>query len=424
MSRLDPHSLRFTLLLAALVTLASFATDMGLPVLAATAASLRVTPATAALTMSVFMIGFAFGPLVIAPVSDRFGRRPIMLIGCATYSVFGALGAFSTTLSALLTWRLLMGVGAGTAQVLVIATIRDLFTGREARTRQSYVNLAAGLAPMIAPTLGAWIASLGGWRAIYAVLAAGGLLLFVLAARSLAETAPRSARATLTLRGTMRSYGRVLRHPVTIGYALVVALCFGCLFAYVSGSSLVLIGVMGVSQQLYGLLFAVTSLGLVVGAFANARLNRHGVSHIVLITAGLCVIVAVACALLLLAATKHLSASVLVSLVVLSFIGHGIVRPNAVQGALEPMPEIAGVAGAVLTGMQMIVGALASAIAATLFDGRSALAMTGTMAVCASAAGAVYAFVVRPAERRLYTGEVPAHSAGLDGYPEAGVVAA
>ena len=424
MSRLDPHSLRFTLLLAALVTLASFATDMGLPVLAATAASLRVTPATAALTMSVFMIGFAFGPLVIAPVSDRFGRRPIMLIGCATYSVFGALGAFSTTLSALLTWRLLMGVGAGTAQVLVIAIIRDLFTGREARTRQSYVNLAAGLAPMIAPTLGAWIASLGGWRAIYAVLAAGGLLLFVLAARSLAETAPRSARATLTLRGTMRSYGRVLRHPVTIGYALVVALCFGCLFAYVSGSSLVLIGVMGVSQQLYGLLFAVTSLGLVVGAFANARLNRHGVSHIVLITAGLCVIVAVACALLLLAATKHLSASVLVSLVVLSFMGHGIVRPNAVQGALEPMPEIAGVAGAVLTGMQMIIGALASAIAASLFDGRSALAMTGTMAVCASAAGAVYALVVRPAERRYSSGQVPSHAAGLEGYPEAGIVAA
>ena len=424
MPRLNPHSLRFTLLLAALVTLASFATDMGLPVLAETAQSLRVTPATAALTMSVFMIGFAFGPLVIAPVSDRFGRRPIILIGCATYSVFGALGAFSTTLSALLAWRLLMGVGAGTAQVLVIATVRDLFTGREARTRQSYVNLAAGLAPMIAPTLGAWIASLGGWRAIYAVLAAGGLVLFVLAARHLAETAPRSDGTTLTFRGTFRNYGRVLSHPVTIGYALIVALCFGCLFAYVSGSSLVLIGVMGVSQQLYGLLFAVTSLGLVVGAFANARLNRHGVSHVVLISAGLCVIVAVACALLLLAATRHLSAPVLVSLVVLSFIGHGIVRPNAVQGALEPMPEIAGVAGAMLTGLQMIVGALASAIAATLFDGRSALAMTGTMAVCASAAGAVYAFVVRPGERRLYPGQLPAHSAGPDSYPEAGVVAA
>ena len=84
MSRLNPHSVRFTLLLASLVTLASFATDMGLPVLAETAASLHVSPATAALTMSVFMIGFAFGPLVIAPVSDRFGRRRLLLGGVAT----------------------------------------------------------------------------------------------------------------------------------------------------------------------------------------------------------------------------------------------------------------------------------------------------------------------------------------------------
>ena len=152
MTRLDPHSVRFTLLLASLVTLASFATDMGLPVLAETAASLGVSPATAALTMSVFMVGFAFGPFVVAPVSDLHGRRPILLTGVATFAVFGALGAFAQSLGALLVWRLLMGAGAGTAQVLVVATVRDNFSGSEARTRQSYINLAAGLAPMIAPS--------------------------------------------------------------------------------------------------------------------------------------------------------------------------------------------------------------------------------------------------------------------------------
>ncbi len=418
MTSLRPNSVRFTLLLASLVTLASFATDMGLPVLAETAASLGVTPATAALTMSVFMIGFAFGPLVIAPISDRHGRRPLLLAGVATFSLFGALGAFAQSLPALLTWRLLMGVGAGTAQVLVIATIRDVFRGREARTRQSYVNLAAGLAPIIAPTLGAWISSVGGWRAIYGALAAGGVVLLVLAARNLPETAPLHARGALTLRGTLRNYARVVRHPVTIGYALVVALCFANLFAYVSGSSLVLIGVMGVSQGMYGLLFACTSLGLIIGSFTNARLNRKGVSHTLLITVGMTVIVAVALLLFALSATDLLTARVLVPLIVVSFVGHAVVRANAVQGALEPVPEIAGVASAVLTGLQMVLGAAASAVAAALFDGHSALAMTGTMAVCAVAAYVVYLAVVRPAERAFRATHPHVHTEELEVYAE------
>ena len=416
MYRLRPHSVQFTLLLAALVTLGSFATDMGLPVLAATAASLGVTPATAALTMSVFMVGFAFGPLVIAPVSDRFGRRPILLIGCATFAAFGALGAFAHSLGALLAWRLLMGAGAGTAQVLVIATVRDLFSGREARTQQSYVNLAAGLAPVIAPTVGVWIAALGGWRAIYGALAAGGTVLFALVAISFAETAPIAARTTLTLRGTIRNYGRVIRNPLAMGNSIVVALGFGYLFAYVSGSSLVLIGVMGVSQWSYGLLFACTSLGLIAGSFANARLNRRGVSHTRLIAAGLGTIATVAFVLLVLAATRLLTAWLLVPLVVVSFVGHAIVRANAVQGALEPLPEIAGVASAVLTGLQMVFGALASAVAAALFDGRSALAMTGTMAISASAALCVYVVLVRPAERRFRAGHGPIRASELEQY--------
>src|ERR687886_6379 len=114
MAQLRPNSLPFTLLLGSLVTFASFATDMGLPVLAATAASLGVTPATAALTLSVFMAGFASGPFVFGPVSDRFGRRPVLLAGCAAFALCGALGAFAGSLGALLTWRFIMGAGAGT----------------------------------------------------------------------------------------------------------------------------------------------------------------------------------------------------------------------------------------------------------------------------------------------------------------------
>ena len=399
---LRPHTVSFTLLLGSLVTLASFATDMGLPVLAETARSLGVSPSTAALSLSVFIAGFAVGPFVFGPLSDQVGRRPILLGGCAAFALFGALGAFARSIETLLLWRTLMGIGAGTVQVLVLATVRDLFTGREARTKQAYVNMAGGVAPIIAPTLGMMIAGFGGWRAIYGVLAAGGIVLFIAATVRLGETAPRTG-GSLTLRRTLADYARVVRNPISFGNALVVALSFGSLFAFVSGSSLVLIGVLGASQRTYGLLFALTSLGLMSGAFTSARLTRRGVSASRLIITGLTVSTLVSVVLLAVSAVGWLTVATFVPLVITGNIATGMMRPNAAQGALEQMPDIVGVASALLSGMQMIIGALASATAAALFDGHSALAMTGTMAVCSVAAAVAYFALVRSAELRAAT---------------------
>ena len=399
MRRLGPHTVAFTFLLGALATLASFATDMGLPVLGEMATSLGVAPGRAALSLSVFMAGFALGPLVFGPVSDHVGRRPVLLSGVAAFAVFGALGAFSRTLGAVLLWRFLMGIGAGSCQVLVVAIVRDLFTGVEARVRQSYVNLAAGIAPIIAPTLGVAVATMGGWRAIYGALAAGGSVLLAIAALRLGESLPPTTHETFEVRRALAGYERVLRHRVSIGYAGVIALNFGSLFAYVSGSSLVLIGILGVSRRVYGLLFAVTSFGLMIGALSNAHLSRRGVSHARLIAWGLGIIVMTSVLLLVLTLAGAITPAVLVTLAVIGFVGQGIVRPNAVQGALEPVPESAGVASAVVSGLQMLVGGVSSAIVAAWFDGRSAISVTAMMAVTALMSATVYALVVRPAER-------------------------
>jgi len=396
-TKLRPQSPAFTLLLGALVTLASFATDMGLPVLAATAASLGVAPATAALTLSIFMAGFALGPLVFGPVSDRYGRRPVLLAGCAAFAGFGALGAFSGSLGALLAWRFLMGAGAGTCQVVVLAIVRDLYAGAEARVKQSYVNLAGGVAPIIAPTIGVTIAALGGWRAIYGALALGGTALLATTALRLGESAPPRAGGALTVGGVAESYARVVGNRVSLGYVLVVALGFGCVFAYVSGSSLVLIGLLGVSRRAYGVLFASTAVGFTLGSLTNARLLRRGVPHTRLLVAGLATAAAAPVALVLLTAVGSLHVWTLIPVAVLGNVGQGVIRPNAVQGALEPMADIAGVASAVLSAVQMLTGALASAAVAALFDGRSAIAVTGAMAVCAVGAAAAYVGVVRRA---------------------------
>ncbi|HEU4720700.1 MAG TPA: MFS transporter, partial [Gemmatimonadaceae bacterium] len=307
---------------------------------------------------------------------------------------------------AVLLWRFFMGTGAGGCHVLVVAMVRDLFTGVEARVRQSYVNLAAGIAPIIAPTLGVAVATAGGWRAIYGALAAGGAVLLLVASLRLGESLTVRPQGAFEVGHALRGYARVLRHRVAVGYALVIALNFGCLFAYVSASSLVLIGLLGVSRRAYGVLFAVTSLGLMAGALTNARLSRRGVPHARLIAWGLALIVATSLLLLALTLAGAIRVWILVPLVVVGFVGQGIVRPNAVQGALEPLPEIAGVASAVVSALQMVVGAIASATVAAWFDGRSAFAMTATMAVTAVVSATVYATIVRPTERPV--GERPA----------------
>jgi DHA1 family bicyclomycin/chloramphenicol resistance-like MFS transporter len=397
MARLRAHSVLFTLLLASLVTLASFATDMGLPVLASTAESLGVSPGRAALTLGVFMAGFALGPLLFGPLSDGIGRRPVLLIGSSMFALFGALGAFAQSLNALLVWRFLMGAGAGACQVTVLAMVRDLFIGDEARVKQSYVNLAAGVAPVIAPTIGVAVATLGGWRAIYGALALGGVILVAVVALWLAESAPR--RAPHTIRTAMQSYLHVLRNRVTLAYIAMIALNFGCLFAYVSGSSLVLIGQLGVSRRLYGLLFATTSVGLMLGALASARLARRGISHQTLIGWGMAAIGGASFALLALTLAGRITAASLVSLAFVGFVGQGVVRPNAVQRALEPMARVAGVACAVMSGIQMLAGAAASALVAALIDQRSAIAVTGIMAVTSAASIGIYLLIVLRSER-------------------------
>ncbi len=406
MQRLRPHSFQFTLLLASLVTLASFATDMGLPVLDATAASLGVAPGKAALTLGIFMAGFALGPLFFGPLSDGLGRRPVLLIGSTAYAFFGGLAAFATSLDALLVWRLFMGAAAGACQVTVIAMVRDLFVGDEARVKQSYVNLAAGLAPVIAPTIGVAIAALGGWRAIYGALTIGGIVLAAIVALAIEESSPR--HISHTVRTAVHSYLHVLRNPVTVGYIAIIALNFGCLFAYVSGSSLVLIGELGVARRTYGLLFAMTAAGLMIGALTSARLSKRGVPHGTLISWGMAAIVVTSIALLALTLLHAINVASLVSVAFIGFIGQGIVRPNATQRALEPMARIAGVASAVMTGIQTLTGAASSALVAALIDGRTATGMTAVMAACAAVSLAVYVIVVRPSDARSRHTAAPA----------------
>ena len=399
--RLPPTSTAFTLLLGLLVALPSFGIDMSLPALTSVGAALGVAPERAGLMMSLFMLGFAVAPLFYGPVSDRYGRKPVVVFACMLFAIAGIGCAFARSLPTLLVWRVVQGAGAGASMTITLAIVRDLFEGQAARTRLSYVSIATMVVPTIAPSAGAALLALGGWRVIHAVLGGIGLLLLLAMLIGFTESARLDPANRLVPSVIARNYLRVLMNPLSLGYILINAAAFGALFAYVSGSSLFLINVVGLRPGQFGVVFAATSLGIMAGAFLNGRLSTWGVAPFYPLTAGLVLAVVTATALLLMTLVGWMPLTPVILILIVGNFAFGLIAPNAMQGAMQPLPQIAGAAGAATGCIQMATAAVVSGLVALLHDQHSALSMTALMSVCSLVALAAYLLLARPAERAI-----------------------
>ncbi len=404
MRRISPESPWFLALLGAMGAMLALSIDMGLPALPLLGRALHAPESDAALTLSLFLAGYAFAQLGFGPFSDRFGRRPVLLGGCLLFSAGSVACALAPRMPWLLGARLVAGCGAGAGMVVVLAMVRDLFDGARARSMLSVLNLIRAVAPIVAPSLGAWLLRVGSWRGIYGVLAAFGCVVTLVAWRGLGESLARPDPQALRPRRLASNYRAMFVHPEAFGHALVNALCFGFLFSYIAGSPLLMTRVLGLSAEEYALVFACTALGIVAGASTSAQLGRRHVPGHVPLGVGLAGTMFAACLLLWLGWVPGAALSLYLPVLLLGTFSYGLAAPNAVHGALHPLPHMAGVAGASLGFVQMATGAAASALVAWLDDGRSAHSMSLAMALCAGGAVLVYLGVARPAQRRRLAG--------------------
>jgi DHA1 family bicyclomycin/chloramphenicol resistance-like MFS transporter len=234
----------------------------------------------------------------------------------------------------------------------------------------------------------------GGWQAVYWVPFAGGCILLV-AMRGLAETARIDPDAHLDRMTVARDYLSVLRHPLCLGNAICNAAAAGAVFAYITGSSLFLIDVIGLRPGQYGVIFGASSLSVMAGSLLNQRLSGWGVTPRRMIAVGLSLSTALAACLTVMALADGRSMIVVVLVMTGVALSFGLVSPNAISEALEPVPAIAGAAGAVVMFVQMLGAASSSWLVSWLFDGRSALSMAATMlAFCLLAIAAELAVTV------------------------------
>lgn len=365
--------------LSFLVALGPLATDMYLPALPTLGEALGADVDQVQLTLSVFLVGFACGQLIYGPLSDRFGRRPIMIGGLLLFAA-ATLGCIHVQdIETLIALRFLQALGGCAGPVLGRAIVRDLYQRQEAAKMLSYMGTVMGLAPAIAPVLGAYLLVHLGWRSIFQALVLYGVLALLLIGFVVGESHHQPDPQALRLGRMLRNYLRLCRDRCYVGYSLSVSAVFAGLFAFISGSSFVFIDYYAYTPTEFGYFFGVMVAGYMTGTLLSARLAaRISLDRLLIAGSWLCALHGILMAALVWWQVPHVA--VVVGPMVGYAVGVGIVMPQGMAGAIGPYPQMAGVASALLGFVQMAGAALLGVLVGRFHDGTPlimSLAMAG-----------------------------------------------
>ena len=333
-------------------------TDLYLASLPGMALDFGVSPAAVQQTLSLFVFGFGTAQLISGPLSDRYGRRPVLIGGLALYLVSGLGCALAPSLGWLIAARFVQAIGCCTAVVVARAIVRDAYSPAEgARVMARALSLLA-LAPILGPILGGYLQVAFGWRAAFVTLALSGLAMWVASLRHLTESNPRLNPNAMRLGHLAATYRDVLRTPAFWAYALPGSLSYASIFVFISGTPFVLIKVLGVPAQYYGYLFAIGVLGYLGGTLICRRLlGRIGVARVLALGTTVGMLGGLGFLLLVLAGISHWTLVVAAQFVVMT--AHGINFACTQSGSLAPFSDKAG-AAAGLFGCLVMYAALAS----------------------------------------------------------------
>jgi len=358
---LRPDTFALTALLALITALGPVSTDMYLPSLPDISRALSASPAEVQLTLSAYLVAFAVGQITYGPVSDRCGRKPVMVVALVLFCATNLVCAVAPTIEVLIAARALQALGGSGAVVVARAIVRDLYAGARAGRELSLMGAIMGIAPIVAPVVGGVLQTAFGWRANFLVALGVGLIAVTIVWRSLPETLRERAPEPISLAGVLRVYRGIARNGAFISHLGITATSYAGLFAWLSGSSFVLQQVYGLSPFRFGIAFALCSLGFLLGTLLAARLVSRigldrtiGLGSLALAAGGLAM-----CAGLALGST---SVAVIVGTTALYLFGLGLAMPQAMAGALTPFPDRAGAASSLVGFVQQTSAAMLGAV--------------------------------------------------------------
>lgn len=376
----DPRAFPVVMLIAMLVALGPISTDLYLPSLPAIGVDLNAGVGEVQLTLSVFLVAFGVSQLFYGPLSDRFGRRPALLLGVALYTVGSIACMLADSIETLVAARFVQAIGGCAGPVLGRAVVRDVFGRLEAAKVLSYIGTAMALAPAIGPILGGYLQIAFGWRANFALLSAFGLAALIGVVLMLRETNDQRDPAALSPRRIFGNFRDFLHDADYLRFLLAGAAVYSGLFAFISGSSFVFIDLIGLRPDVYGYCYAAVVVGYMAGTQIGGRLvGRFGIERMAL--AGALVCAASGLAMLAFALWAVLSTPGVLVPMIGYMVGLGMVLPNAMAGALGPFPDRAGSASSLFGFTQFGLAAAVGVGVGASFDG-TALPMAAAIAAC------------------------------------------
>lgn len=358
---------RLLALLMAMTAIGPATLNMVVPALPGLTRTLATDAGTVQLTLSLYLLSLATAQLLLGPLSDRFGRRPVVLVGLSI-AVIASLGAIATSsIGALIAVRIVQAIGAATGIVMGRAIIRDLFDRERAAAMLGLVTTAMVIAPMVSPMIGGLLDTAFGWEAIFLFLATFSAVVLTWAFTVLPETRPQTAAHTAA--GFWQDVRGLLGTAKFYGYVLAGALGSAPFFTFIGGGPHVVVTLMGRSSAEFGLWFAVTSLGYMSGNFSVSRLSqRFGIDALIVAGIGFELLGASLTTILVATVPDGGPAIIFLPQLVISF-GNGLMLPNCIAGAISIRPQAAGTAAGMTGFTQMALGALSTQTVSALLTG-------------------------------------------------------
>jgi DHA1 family bicyclomycin/chloramphenicol resistance-like MFS transporter len=367
------------LLLVAMTALAPLSMQIFVPALPAIQRGFGVATGVAQLALSLSILASAVATLSYGPLSDRFGRRPVVLGGLVLFVAGSVMCAWAPTIGFLIVGRILQLGGGAAGMVMARAIVRDLYERDQAAAMIAYLTMAMVVAPMLAPTVGAMLMELSDWRAIFVALTLVGLVLAWSAWQRLVETRAGSGSGTL-----LAGAGKLVGSAAFIGYVLQSSFMMATFFAFVAGAPYFMIDVLGRSAAEYGLYFILVSIGYMAGNFTAARITKRVGLDRMIVLGGSLVLAGTVLILGLFSLLPWAPALLFVPMMLVSF-SSGLATPNAIAGAISVDPTLAGTASGVTGFSQMLCAAVVSQAVGMLQDG-TPYPMLGFMVGCAAMA--------------------------------------
>ncbi len=390
---LKPGTFALTAVLGLLSGIGPLSTDMYLPSLPDLVRSLGATPAQGQLTISGYLIGFAIGQVAYGPFSDRYGRKPVLLVALSLYCVATALCGLSISMDTLIVARVLQAIGGCGAIVLARAIIRDLYEGARAGREMSIVAMVMGVTPLLAPMLGGVLHNFFGWRANFAVQMMAGLEGIALVAWFLPETLRARSPDRVSILAVLRSYGFILRDRSYLAHTALVVLAYSGLFAWISAATFVLQDLYGLSVVMFSIVFSCGSVGFITGTSLASRIvTKLGLGRVMGLGA---LALAVGGTALIGCVALHIDNPVTITAgFSIYLVGVGLVLPQATAAALMPFPERAGAASSLVGFIQQAGAAICGVVVGHLI-GDSAWPLAIAVAIMGWAALLTWAMTIK-----------------------------